>query len=157
MQIQTIRQQSKEGTGSVYRVTSGYPRVCLFWLGRSFNHRFSCFVKEIFILEFVAWKSVRVFICVYNRKIFGFDRDYWEEFSFSKWINNKKIGLFIVVSIWDNLEFRVLLKIVLFRSALKFAVNRDACVLFENFLDFRIFKIFGFDGDVIERNLIFRQ
>lgn len=62
-----------------------------------------------------------------------------------------------MVSIWDNLEFRVLLKIVLFRSALEFAVNRDVCVLFENFLDFRIFKIFGFDRDVIERNLIFRQ
>lgn len=32
MQIQTIRQQSEEDTGSVYRVTSGYPRVGCFGL-----------------------------------------------------------------------------------------------------------------------------
>lgn len=103
--------------------------IVLAW--SSFNHRFSCFVKDIFILEFVAWKSIRVstYICI--RKIFGFDRDVIERsFFFEK---NKITWWFRFGIIWN------LLKIVLFKSALEFAVYRDACVLFENILDFRIF------------------
>lgn len=102
--------------------------------GRSFNHCFFCFVKDIFILEFVAWKSIYIYLYI---NIYIFER-------FLDLIGMLLRGVFFFEKNRITWWFRFgiiwnLLKIVLFRSALEFAVYRDACILFENILNFRIF------------------
>lgn len=131
MQIQTIRQQSEEDTGSVYRVTSGYPRVGCFGLAipstiaSPVSLRISSFwnlwLGKVYVyLHIYVFERFLDLIGMLLRGVFFFEK-------------NKITWWFRFGIIWN------LLKIVLFKSALEFAVYRDACVLFENILDFRIF------------------